>query len=180
MDKLVTIRHGGIVRRNDNGDVEFEGMQEFSMLFRGRSSYGFLVTKLKERLQWSDEGLDIVMQGVIDVGSCNGPCIKRLVSISGPTEWNNYVSILMETEVRALDLIVRHFVRELPPRETSPIQCGGSFEVVPPEACEVAFTQAVEEEDDDDDVGGVDLQMIMTWEVVPLLMMKGVMVFFRF
>jgi hypothetical protein len=157
----VTIRHGGIVRRNDNGDVEFEGMREFSMLFSALPSYGFLVTKLKGRLQWSDEGLDIVMQGVIDVGSCNGPRMKRLVSIGGPAEWNNYVSIVMETEVRALDLIVRQFVRELPPRELSPIQCGGSFEVVPPEACEVAFTQAVEEEeeeedddDDDDDVGG--------------------------
>jgi hypothetical protein len=61
----------------------------------------------------------------------------------------------METEVRALDLIVRQFVRELPLREPSPIQYGGPFEVVPPEACEVAFTQAVEEEEeDDDDVGG--------------------------
>jgi hypothetical protein len=58
MDKLVTIRHGGIVRRND---VEFEGMREFSMLFSARPSYGFLVTKLKGRLQWSDEGLYIIM-----------------------------------------------------------------------------------------------------------------------
>jgi hypothetical protein len=32
MDKPVTIRHGGNVSRNDNGDVEFKGMQEFSML----------------------------------------------------------------------------------------------------------------------------------------------------
>jgi hypothetical protein len=73
-----------------------------------------------------------------------GHVSKRLVSISGLPEWNNYVSIVMEMEVRALDLIVRQFVRELPPREPSPIQCGGSFEVVPPEACEVAFTQAME------------------------------------
>jgi hypothetical protein len=48
------------------------------MLFSARSSYHFLVTKLKERLQWSDEGFDIVMQGVIDVGSCNGPRIKAV------------------------------------------------------------------------------------------------------
>jgi hypothetical protein len=158
MDKLVTICHDGNVRRNDNGDVEFEGMCEFSMLFSARLSYGFLVNKLKERLQWANEGVDIVMQGVIDVGSCNGPRIKRLVLISGTAEWNNYVSIVMETEVRALDLIIRQVVRELPPREPSPIQCGASFEVVPPEACEIAFTQAVkeeeEEDDDDDDVGG--------------------------
>jgi hypothetical protein len=155
MDKLVTIRHGGDVRKNGNGDVEFEEMREVSMLFSVRSSYGFLVTKLKERLQWADKGVDILMQGVIDVGSCNGPRIKRLVLISGPAEWNNFVSIVMETEVRALDLIVRHVVREPPPWEPSPIQCGASFEVVPPEACEVSFTRAVEEEEeDDDDVGG--------------------------
>jgi hypothetical protein len=54
------------------------------------------------------------------------------------------VSIMMETEVRALDLIVRQVVREPPPQEPSPIQCGASFEVVPPEACEVALTQSVE------------------------------------
>jgi hypothetical protein len=143
MDKLVTIHHGGNVRRNDNGDVEFEGMREVSMLFNTRPSYGFLVTKLKERLR-ADEGVDIVMQGVIDVGSCIGTHIKRLVSISGPAEWNNYVSVVMETGVRALDLIVRQVVREPPPWESSPIQCGASFEVVPCEACEVAFTQAVE------------------------------------
>jgi hypothetical protein len=87
MDKLVKIRHGGIVRRNDNGDIEFEGMREFSMLLSAWPSYGFLVTKLKERLQWSDEGLDIVMQGVIDVGLCNGPHIKHwfqlVVQLSG-------------------------------------------------------------------------------------------------
>jgi hypothetical protein len=76
MDKLVTICHGGNVGRNDNGDVEFEGMREFSILFSTRLSYGFLVTKLKERLQWADEGVNIVMQGVIDVGSCNRTRIK--------------------------------------------------------------------------------------------------------
>jgi hypothetical protein len=124
------------------------------MLFSARPSYGFLISKLKERLQWANEGVDIVMNGVIDVGSCNGPHIKRLVLISGPAEWNNYVSIVMETKVRALDLIVRQVVREPPPREPSPIQCGASFEVVPHEACEIPFTQAVEEEDDDDVGGG--------------------------
>ena len=52
----MTIRHGGIVRRNDNGDIEFEGMREVSMLFNARSSYGLLVTRLKESLRWTDEG----------------------------------------------------------------------------------------------------------------------------
>jgi hypothetical protein len=57
--------------------------------------------------------------------------------------------------------------------------------VVPPEACEVAFTQAVEEEeeeeeddDDDDDVGGGGFAYDNDVEVVPLLMMKGVIIFF--
>jgi hypothetical protein len=140
MDKLVTIRHGDIVRRNDNGDIEFEGMREVAILFNARSSYGFLVTRLKEKLHWTYEVVDIIMQGVIHVGSSNGPSIKRLVSICGEAEWNNYVSVVMETEVRALDLIVRQVVREAPSRDPSPIQCGASAEMVPPEACEVAFT----------------------------------------
>jgi hypothetical protein len=46
----VTIPHGGNVRRNDNGDVKFEGTREFSMLFSARPSYGLLVTKLKAGL----------------------------------------------------------------------------------------------------------------------------------
>ena len=68
--------------------------------------FSMLGTRLKESFQWTDEGVDIVMQGVIDVGSSNGPRIKRLVLICGQADWNNYVSIVMETEVRALNLIV--------------------------------------------------------------------------
>jgi hypothetical protein len=121
--------------QNGNGDIEFETMQEVSMLFNARSSYGFLATRLKENLQWIDDWVDIIMQWVIDVGSYNGPRIKRLVSISGPAKWNNYVLVVIETEVRALDLIVSQVVRETSPQEPSPIKCGASFEEVPLEVC---------------------------------------------
>ena len=40
-------------------------------------------------------------------------------------------------------------MRETSSREPSPIQYGASVEMVPPDACEVDFTQVAEEDDDD-------------------------------
>lgn len=99
------------MKRNDCGTVEFHGMQHVSMLFRSRPSFSELVVRLRERLKWTANEADIVIEGVIDVGS-KGPRIKRLVSIGGQDEWENYVSVVMETEVRALDLFVRKVLRD--------------------------------------------------------------------
>jgi hypothetical protein len=61
MDKLVTLHHGGTVKRNELGNVVFKGMQECCC---------FLVAK--KNLRWMDDVVDVILEGVIDVDSSNG------------------------------------------------------------------------------------------------------------
>ncbi|CAN6348218.1 unnamed protein product [Urochloa humidicola] len=107
MDKLVTLFHGGTVKENELGGCEFENMQRLPLLFSVRPTYSAIVHRMKERLMWTSEHEHLLIQGVIDVGSSNGPRIKRLISISGEDEWENYMAVVMASEVRALDLFVQ-------------------------------------------------------------------------
>ncbi|CAN6228060.1 unnamed protein product [Urochloa humidicola] len=112
MDKLVTLFHGGTVKENELGGFEFENMHRLPLLFSARPMYSAIVDRVKERLMWTSEHVDVVIQGVIDVGSSNGPRIKRLISISGQDEWENYMAVVMASEVRALDLFVQKVYME--------------------------------------------------------------------
>ncbi|KAJ1265362.1 hypothetical protein BS78_08G071000 [Paspalum vaginatum] len=112
MDKLVTVFYGGTIQKNGNGGIDLERMQDVSLLFGVRPSFVRLMDTLKERLGWMEEAVNVKLQGVIDVGSSKGPRIKRLVPIGRQAEWDNYVSIVMDSEVRALDVFVQKFKRE--------------------------------------------------------------------
>jgi hypothetical protein len=90
------------------------------------------------------DAVDIIVQGVIDFG-CNGPHIRRLISISGQDEWENYISFVMDSEVRALDLFVRNISREASPNGW-PIDMNNSLALVSPMV-----------DDADDDVGPVQV-----------------------
>jgi hypothetical protein len=48
------------------------------------------------------DAVDIIVQGVIDFG-CNGPHIRRLISISGQDEWENYMSVVMTARLELDD-----------------------------------------------------------------------------
>jgi hypothetical protein len=52
MDIIVMLYLGGDVKRNDVGGVDFENMQELSILFSCRPTFSGIVDKVKEKLRW--------------------------------------------------------------------------------------------------------------------------------
>jgi len=64
-----------------------------------------LLEEVKIKLGWND--VDFVQcQGLIDVGSTNGPRIKRLLPILSELEWTHYKAVVLASEVCSLDLVV--------------------------------------------------------------------------
>jgi hypothetical protein len=57
------------------------------------------VDRVKVRLGWSKGDMHVHFQGVIDVGSSQGPCIKRFLKITSESEWSDYKSIVLASEV---------------------------------------------------------------------------------
>lgn len=55
MEKLVTLYHGGEVRRNDIGGVNLENMHELSVLFSCRPTFNGILDKVNEKLRWTGE-----------------------------------------------------------------------------------------------------------------------------
>jgi hypothetical protein len=106
MDRLVRLHHGGCVVRTRDDSLQFEDMSEELLIFSESPSLSQLVEALKERLRWNVVDMHVQLEGVIDVGSSNGPRIKRLLKISTEAEWNNYKAVVLSSEVRSLDLVV--------------------------------------------------------------------------
>ena len=61
---------------------------------------------MKVRSGWSEEDVHVKFEGIIDVGSCKGPRIKRLLKITSESEWNDYKAVVLASEVRSLDLVI--------------------------------------------------------------------------
>ena len=105
MARFMRLHYGGSVVRTRNDSVKFVGMQEFSMLFSESSSLNCLASRVKDRLGWGKK-VDVSFEGRIDVGSSNGPCIKMMAPIGSESEWEAYIKIVMESEVRVIDVVV--------------------------------------------------------------------------
>ena len=100
------LHHGGRVVRTRGDSVEFEDMFEDVLIFSESPSLTQLVDRVKVRLGWSEGDVHVQFEGVIDVGSCKGPRIKRLLKITSESEWNDYKAVVLASEVRSLDLVV--------------------------------------------------------------------------
>ncbi|XP_062192984.1 uncharacterized protein LOC133896404 [Phragmites australis] len=105
---------------------------------------------MKERLRWTEQGVDVSFEGRIDVGSSNGPRIKMKPPIGYDSEWKAYVKIVMDSKVRVMDLIVRKLVRD--PALTAMLSNlnisslrDGLEEVAPSQQCEVEVTLTSQE-----------------------------------
>jgi hypothetical protein len=79
MDKLVRLHHGGRVVRTRDDSVESEDMNEDVLIFSKSPSLTQLVDRVKVRLGWSEGDVHVHFEGVIDVGSSQGPRMKRLL-----------------------------------------------------------------------------------------------------
>ena len=62
--------------------------------------------RVKVRLGWSEVDVHVQFEVVIDVGSCKGPCMKRLLKTTRESECNDYKAVVLASEVRSLDLVV--------------------------------------------------------------------------
>jgi hypothetical protein len=54
---------------------------------------------VKIRLGWSEGDVHVHFEGVIDVGSSQGPRMKRLLKITSESEWNDYKLVVLALEV---------------------------------------------------------------------------------
>jgi hypothetical protein len=55
------------------------------------------VDRVKLRLGWSKGDMHVQIEGVIDVGSCKGPHIKRLLKITSKSEWNDCKAVVLSS-----------------------------------------------------------------------------------
>jgi hypothetical protein len=106
MDKLVRLHHGGRIVRTRDDSVQFEDMFEDVLIFSESPTLTQLVDRVKVRLGWSKGDVHAHFQGVIDVGSSQGPRIKRLLKITSESEWSDYKSVVLASEVRCLDVVI--------------------------------------------------------------------------
>ena len=82
-------------------------MREEVFLFGETPSLCNLACVVREKLGWTEKGVDLCLEGPIGAGSCNVTCMKIIAPIGNKKEWQAYVQIVINSEVRALDLVVR-------------------------------------------------------------------------
>ena len=80
------LHHRGRVVRTRDDSVKFEDMFEDVLIFSESPSLTQLVDQVKVRLGWSEGDVHVQFQRVIDVGSSQGPRIKRLLKITSESE----------------------------------------------------------------------------------------------
>jgi hypothetical protein len=68
MDNLVSIYHGGTVKRNRYGYVEFVDKQSVPVLFNEKPSFSELAARAREEVHCHGDD-DIVVEGVLHLGS---------------------------------------------------------------------------------------------------------------
>ncbi|KAL6851636.1 hypothetical protein ACP4OV_020200 [Aristida adscensionis] len=108
MDKVVRLNYGGKILRTCSGSVEFDGMSDEVLFFPSRfPTMAELIDRVKDRLGWTAESVVVKVEGRIDVGSSNGPRIQMMAGIGYESEWETYKEVVMASEVRVLDIVVR-------------------------------------------------------------------------
>jgi hypothetical protein len=70
MDNIVSIYHGGTVKRDRYGYVKFVDMQSMPVLFNEKPSFGELVARAQEELHChGDDDDGIAVDGILHLGS---------------------------------------------------------------------------------------------------------------
>ena len=82
------LHHEGCVVRTRDNSVEFEDMFEDVLVFSESPSLTQLVDRVKVRLCWSEGDVHVQFEGVIDVGSSQGPRTQEVAQ--------NYKRVRME------------------------------------------------------------------------------------
>jgi hypothetical protein len=65
-----------------------------------------LVGLVREWLGWVDEGFEARFEGRIDIGSSNGPQMKKMSPVCNH-EWTTHVGVVMKSEIYGIELVTR-------------------------------------------------------------------------
>jgi hypothetical protein len=104
---LITVYHSGLVIMNEIGSYEFVGIKKKAFLLNGFSTLENLVGFMQERLGWMDESFEVRFKCLIDIGSSNDPRMKMTSLVCNEKECTTYVRVIMKSEIRRIELVVR-------------------------------------------------------------------------
>jgi hypothetical protein len=65
-----------------------------------------LVGLVREWLGWVDESFEARFEGRIDIGSSNGPRMKKMSPVCND-EWTMHVRVVMKSEIYGIELVAR-------------------------------------------------------------------------
>jgi hypothetical protein len=115
MITFIAVYHGGVVITNEItneiGSYEFIGMKKEIFLLNNFSTFANVIRLVREWLGWMDEGCEVWFEGRIDIGSSNDPRMKMMSPICDEKEWTTYVGVVMKSDIRRIELVVRMVVR---------------------------------------------------------------------
>ena len=115
MDNVVTVYHGRSVEEDDFGNIRFVGMQRAPMLFVGRPLFAEVLARASDLIHCNSNDGEIKVEGVLHYGKSGLTYHRRLFPIACQDDWENYVAVVMDDEIRALDLFIRKSSREAYP-----------------------------------------------------------------
>jgi hypothetical protein len=110
MTNFIMVCHSGLVITNEISSYEFVGMKKETFLLNEFSTLENLVSLVRERLGWMDEGCEVCFEGRIDIGSSNGPRMKTMSPVYNE-EWIVYVDVVIKSEIHGIELVARMVAR---------------------------------------------------------------------
>jgi hypothetical protein len=107
MTTFIAFYHGGVVITNEIGSYKFVRMKKETFSLNKFSTLANVVCLVRERLGWMDEGCEVRFEGRIDIGSSNGPRMKTMSPVYDEKEWTAYISVMMKSDIRGIELVAR-------------------------------------------------------------------------
>jgi hypothetical protein len=111
MATFIMVYFGGVVIINEIGNYEFVRMKKEIFLFNEFPTLVNVVRLVRGRLGSMDKGCGVWFEGQIDISLSNDPWMKTMSSVCDEKEWTTYVSVMMKSEIRVIELVTRMVVR---------------------------------------------------------------------
>jgi hypothetical protein len=107
MATFIAVYQSGVVVPNEIGSYEFVGMKKETFLLNEIPTHANVVCLVCELLGWMDEDCEVRFEGRVDIGMSNDPWMKTISPVWDEKEWKDYVTIVMKSEVRGIELVAR-------------------------------------------------------------------------
>jgi hypothetical protein len=119
MDNVVTMYHGGSVKKDEFGNVSFVGMHRVPLIFDDRPLSSELFGRARDELHCNLNEAAILIEGVLHYGKL-GRIFRQLLPIACEGDWEKYVKTVVKNEFQCLDLLVRKLLIDPTPHVHSP------------------------------------------------------------